>query len=55
MEYVATPAYLSTASSTFEAEFKARLHWSAEADAATRVASQVGGARQVVTIFEYIN
>ena len=34
MEYVATPAYLSTASSTFEAEFKARLHWSAEADAA---------------------
>ena len=34
MQYVATPAYLSTASSTFEAEFKARLHWSAEADAA---------------------
>ena len=34
MKYVATPAYLSTASSTFEAEFKARLHWSAEADAA---------------------
>ena len=34
MEYVATPAYLSTASSTFEAEFKVRLHWSAEADAA---------------------
>lgn len=27
----------------------------AEADAATRVASQVGGVRQVVTIFEYIN
>ena len=34
MKYVATPAYMSTASSTFEAEFKARLHWSAEADAA---------------------
>ena len=34
MQYVATPAHLSTASATFEAEFKARLHWSAEADAA---------------------
>jgi len=30
----ATPARLSTASSTFDAEFKARLHWSATADAA---------------------
>jgi histidinol dehydrogenase len=34
MTLVATPAYISTASATFEAEFKARLHWSAEADAA---------------------
>ncbi|MDP1997981.1 MAG: histidinol dehydrogenase [Rhodoferax sp.] len=34
MTLVASPAYLSTASATFEAEFKARLHWSAEADAA---------------------
>jgi histidinol dehydrogenase len=29
----ATPARLSTASASFEAEFKARLHWSAQADA----------------------
>jgi len=28
----AVPARLSTASATFEAEFKARLHWSADAD-----------------------
>ena len=34
MNIVATPALLSTASSTFDAEFKARLHWSADADAA---------------------
>ena len=34
MTFVATPARLSTASATFEAEFKARLHWSAQADAA---------------------
>ena len=34
MTLAATPARLSTASSTFEAEFKARLHWSAAADAA---------------------
>ena len=30
----ASPARLSTASPTFEVDFKARLHWSAEADAA---------------------
>ncbi|WP_431275397.1 histidinol dehydrogenase [Variovorax ureilyticus] len=30
----ATPLRLSTASASFEADFKARLHWSAEADAA---------------------
>ncbi len=34
MNFVATPAYLSTASATFEAEFKARLHWSADTDTA---------------------
>ena len=34
MTFIATPARLSSASSTFDAEFKARLHWSAEADAA---------------------
>ena len=34
MTLVASPARISTASSTFEAEFQARLHWSADADAA---------------------
>ncbi|UUZ72827.1 histidinol dehydrogenase [Polaromonas sp. P1(28)-8] len=34
MNLVANPARLSTASSTFDAEFKARLHWSADTDAA---------------------
>jgi histidinol dehydrogenase len=33
MTFVATPALLSTASPAFEAEFKARLHWSSETDA----------------------
>ena len=32
MTLVATPTYLSTASAAFEADFKARLHWSAETD-----------------------
>jgi histidinol dehydrogenase len=34
MNLKAQPARLSTASASFEAEFKARLHWSPEADAA---------------------
>jgi len=34
MTFTATPARLSTASNTFDADFKARLHWSAAADAA---------------------
>ena len=34
MNFVATPARLSTAASTFDADFKARLHWSADTDAA---------------------
>jgi len=34
MNLIANPARLSTASSTFDAEFKARLHWSAETDTA---------------------
>ena len=34
MQFVAAPARLSTASATFEADFAARLHWSAEQDAA---------------------
>ena len=33
MTLKASPARLSTASASFEAEFKARLHWSAQADA----------------------
>ena len=34
MNLVATPSYLSTATATFEADFKAKLHWSAAEDAA---------------------
>ena len=34
MNFVASPARLSTTASTFDADFKARLHWSAETDAA---------------------
>jgi histidinol dehydrogenase len=34
MTLVAAPAILSTASAEFEAHFKAKLHWSADADAA---------------------
>jgi histidinol dehydrogenase len=34
MTLVATPAILSTATAEFEAQFKAKLHWSADADAA---------------------
>lgn len=33
MSPTATPARLSTASATFEADFRARLHWSAQTDA----------------------
>jgi histidinol dehydrogenase len=33
MNLIAAPAYLSTANAIFEADFKARLHWSAETDA----------------------
>ncbi len=32
MKLVANPARLSTTDSTFETQFKARLHWSAETD-----------------------
>ncbi|SFC01602.1 histidinol dehydrogenase [Polaromonas sp. OV174] len=34
MNLVATPARLSSVAATFDAEFKARLHWSADTDAA---------------------
>ena len=33
MTFVAAPALLTTADAQFEAQFKARLHWSAETDA----------------------
>ncbi len=48
MKFIAAPARLSTASSSFEAEFKARLHWSAEADAAIeqRVANILADVQQ---------
>nr|WP_319563878.1 histidinol dehydrogenase [uncultured Rhodoferax sp.] len=48
MNLVATPARLSTSSSTFDAEFKARLHWSAETDAGIeqRVADILADVRQ---------
>jgi len=32
MTFIAAPAYLSTASASFELDFKARLHWSSETD-----------------------
>ena len=34
MNIIATPSRISTASNTFEADFQARLHWSADTDAA---------------------
>jgi histidinol dehydrogenase len=48
MTFVAAPARLSTASTTFEAQFKARLHWSADTDAAieTRVADILADVQQ---------
>jgi histidinol dehydrogenase len=48
MNLLATPARLSCAESTFEAQFKARLHWSAETDAEIeqRVADILADVRQ---------
>ena len=48
MNLVASPARISTASSTFEAEFQARLHWSADTDAAIeqRVADILADVKQ---------
>ena len=34
MSFVAKPVYLSSAEADFDANFKARLHWSADTDAA---------------------
>ncbi len=48
MTLVAAPARLSTTSATFEADFAARLHWSADQDAAIeqRVAEILADVRQ---------
>jgi histidinol dehydrogenase len=48
MTFTATPARLSTVSSTFDAEFDARRHWSADADAAIeqRVAEILADVQQ---------
>ena len=48
MKLVAAPARLSTAAATFEADFAARLHWSADTDAAIeqRVAAILADVQQ---------
>ena len=48
MKFVAAPARLTTVSSTFEADFAARLHWSADTDAAIeqRVAGILADVRK---------
>ncbi|WP_332775039.1 histidinol dehydrogenase [Polaromonas sp.] len=48
MNLIASPARLSTTTATFEAEFKARLHWSADTDAAIeqRVAEILADVQQ---------
>ncbi len=57
MQLVATPARLVSASATFEAEFAARLHWSADTDAAIeqRVADILADvqARGDAAVLEY--
>ena len=48
MTLVAAPARLSTTAATFEADFAARLHWSADTDAAIeqRVAAILADVQQ---------
>ena len=48
MDLIASPARLSTASASFEADFAARLHWSADTDAAIeqRVADILADVQQ---------
>ena len=48
MTFIAAPARISTASATFEADFAARLHWSADTDAAIeqRVADILADVQQ---------
>ena len=57
MTFVAAPARLSTAAGTFEADFAARLHWSADTDAAIeqRVADILADvqARGDAAVLEY--
>ncbi|RYF02192.1 MAG: histidinol dehydrogenase [Comamonadaceae bacterium] len=57
MTFVAAPARLSTAAATFEADFAARLHWSADTDAAIeqRVADILADvqARGDAAVLEY--
>jgi histidinol dehydrogenase len=57
MTLIAVPARLSTASSQFEADFKARLHWAADTDAAIeqRVADILADvqARGDAAVLEY--
>ncbi len=59
MNLVATPAYLSTADSQFDAQFKARLHWSADTDAAIeqRVADILADVQQRgdAAVLDYTN
>ena len=51
MKLVAAPARLSTAAATFEADFAARLHWSADTDAAIeqRVADILADVQSAAT------
>jgi histidinol dehydrogenase len=57
MNSIAAPARLSTVSATFEADFKARLHWSADTDAAIeqRVADILADVQQCgdAAVLEY--
>jgi len=57
MQFVAAPTLLSTAAASFEADFAARLHWSAEQDAAIeeRVAAILADvqARGDAAVLEY--
>ena len=57
MTFVAAPALLTTADAQFEAQFKARLHWSADTDAAIeqRVADILADvqARGDAAVLEY--
>ena len=59
MNLVATPAYLSTADGQFDAQFKARLHWSADTDAAIeqRVADILADVQQRgdAAVLDYTN